>query len=262
MTINKKRAFWIVVATYLAYAIQKTWAQDAVIELPTTEKIFILTPGVSKTVEVNRHFKTVTIADPNIVDAIARTDRIVYLVPKTRGVTNVTFVDDNEQQIVSVLVIVEASAFESRQELINLTLGMSTRAFSEQPFKTWRIADPHIVKAVRETDRSVVLEPLEDGATNIDFLDERGTRLSSLNVRVEAQADAASLTQVRVYNQKVLSGTTLYACTRTGCQLGKETIPKSQGLAGGRSEQKTDETIDQAIKNSTTQPSQAERPAV
>ena len=263
MAASAKQVFLMAIAAVLAGGGHKTSAQDAVHELTTSEQIFILTPGVSKTLEVERPFKTVLIADPNIADAIARTDRIVYLVPKTRGVTNVTFVDENQKEIAAAIVLVEPSAFEVHQELVTLTLGMSTRAFSEKPFNAWRIADPHIVRAVRETDRSVVLTPLEEGATNLDFLDERGARLGSLNIKVEAQADTASVTQVRVYNQKVLSGATLYSCTLTDCQLGKEFIPKSQGLAAGKTEQRENQAIDQAInqnvKTETRQTTPAEQ---
>ena len=66
----------IFIAAFFAGPVTKSWGQDMVVELPGTKETFILTPGVSKTLEVKRPFKTITVANPNIVDAIARSDRV------------------------------------------------------------------------------------------------------------------------------------------------------------------------------------------
>ena len=249
MPTKSRCATFIFIAALFAGPVTKSWAQDMVVELPGTKETFILTPGVSKSLEVKRPFKTITVANPNIVEAIARSDRVVYLVPKARGVTNISFIDDKQEQIADVLILVEPDVFESHRDTMHLTLGLSTSAAATRPFKSWLIANPNIVEAVRETDSSVVLKPLEDGATSIDFLDEQGRRVGSFDINVSPQAADASSTQVRIYNQKVLSGVTLFACTGEDCQLGKEIIPKTQGLAAGRTEQSVNQTVDQSIRN-------------
>ena len=172
--------------------------------------------------------------------------------PKARGVTNISFIDDKQEQIADVLIVVEPDVFEGHRDAMHLTLGLSTRAAATRPFKSWLIANPNIVKAVRETDSSVVLNPLQDGATSIDFLDGQGGRVGGFDIKVSPQAANASPTQVRIYNQKVLSGATLFACTGEDCQLGKEVVPKTQGLAAGRSEQSLNQTVDQSVNNLQT----------
>jgi Flp pilus assembly secretin CpaC len=74
----------------------------------------------------------------------------------------------------------------SRQTIV-LTEGFSTTIHSERPFGKISITDPDVVDLVVRTDKSAVLIPQRLGRTNIDFLDEHGSLLGSMDVRVVRQ---------------------------------------------------------------------------
>src|SRR5258708_20770103 len=65
-----------------------------------------------------------------------------------------------------------------------LTQGFSTTIHSERPFGKISITDPEIVDLVLRTDKSAVLIPQRTGRTNIDFLDDHGTLIGSIDVTV------------------------------------------------------------------------------
>src|ERR1700691_4857570 len=68
-----------------------------------------------------------------------------------------------------------------------LTQGFSTTIHSERPFGKISITDPEIVDLVLRTDKSAVLIPQRTGRTNIDFLDDHGTLIGSMDVTVVRQ---------------------------------------------------------------------------
>lgn len=259
MSVKLKRALGIVFAGVLFGSAPVAWAQESVVELPSPEKTFVLTPGVSKSLAVARPFKSINIADPSIIDAFVRSDRDVVFVPKARGSTNVMFYDEHEERIANVFVVVEPSLFEDPQETIQLAPGMATRVSAVRPFDTMRIADPSIVEVFRESESTVVLKPLNDGVTNIDFLDDKDVRIGSINVKVASQTAYNFTGKVTIINQKVLSGETVYKCSSTGCQFIRENIVPSQALAAGKTEHKLDQTLDQTLKSAPATP--AEPPA-
>jgi len=67
-------------------------------------------------------------------------------------------------------------------QTITLTLGSGSPLLLERPFETVLIGDPNIVDVHTRGDRSVVLEPLNLGATNLIFVDER--RIAVTNIRI------------------------------------------------------------------------------
>jgi Flp pilus assembly secretin CpaC len=73
-------------------------------------------------------------------------------------------------------------------QAITMGLGGSSGLRLERPFKAILIGDPNIVDVLERSDRSVILEPLNVGATNVIFLDEG----SIANVRVLVCKTAAS----------------------------------------------------------------------
>ena len=54
----------------------------------------------------------------------------------------------------------------------------------ERPFKTVLIGDPDIVDVHTRNDRSVILEPLNPGATNLIFVDERSIAITNVRILV------------------------------------------------------------------------------
>src|SRR5271168_1038332 len=74
----------------------------------------------------------------------------------------------------------------SKQPIV-LTQGFSTTIHSERPFGKISITNPEIVDLVLRTDKSVVLIPQRLGRTNIDFLDDHGSLIGSMDVTVIRQ---------------------------------------------------------------------------
>ena len=50
--------------------------------------------------------------------------------------------------------------------------------------KTILIGDPNIVDVLERSDRSVILEPLNVGATNVIFLDQGSIAIANVRIRV------------------------------------------------------------------------------
>ena len=71
----------------------------------------------------------------------------------------------------------------SKQTMV-LTQGFSTTIHSERPFGKISITDPDIVDLVVRTDKSAVLIPQRLGRTNVDFLDDHGSLIGSMDVSV------------------------------------------------------------------------------
>ena len=71
----------------------------------------------------------------------------------------------------------------SKQTMV-LTQGFSTTIHSERPFGKISITDPDVVDLVLRSDKTAVLIPQRLGRTNIDFLDDHGSLMGSMDVRV------------------------------------------------------------------------------
>jgi len=67
---------------------------------------------------------------------------------------------------------------------VTLMLGAGSALEVERPFKTVLIGDPDIVEVHARSDRSVILEPLNPGATNLVFVDERSIAISNVRILV------------------------------------------------------------------------------
>ena len=91
--------------------------------------------------------------------------------------------------VLSVLLATTAASWATDQT-ITLTLGTTSSLLLERPFKTVLIGDPNVVDVVTRDDRSVVFEPLNPGATNVVFIDERSIAITNIGILVcEAGAD-------------------------------------------------------------------------
>jgi len=94
---------------------------------------------------------------------------------------------------VVVALIVSASTFSPSHaagQAITMGLGASSGLLLERPLKTILIGDPNIVDVFQRSDRSVILQPLHPGATNVVFLDEKSIVIA--NVRILVCNTAAS----------------------------------------------------------------------
>jgi hypothetical protein len=106
-----------------------------------------------------------------------------------------------------------------------LTQGFSTTIHSERPFGKISITDPDIVDLVLRTDKSAVLIPQRLGRTNIDFLDDHGSLIGSMDVRVIRQS---STDRVVIYNRPSLGAFSSFHCRTNGCEHFEEIPDKEE----------------------------------
>jgi Flp pilus assembly secretin CpaC len=82
------------------------------------------------------------------------------------------------------LRLISVSTTWAADQTITLKLGAGSPLALERPFKTVLIGDPDIVDVHAHSDRSVVLEPLNPGATNLIFVDERSIAITNVRILV------------------------------------------------------------------------------
>jgi Flp pilus assembly secretin CpaC len=76
------------------------------------------------------------------------------------------------------------SATWASDRTIALSLGAGSTLELERPFKTVLIGDPNVVNVEARNDRSVVLEPLNPGATNLVFIDDASIAITNIRILV------------------------------------------------------------------------------
>ena len=82
------------------------------------------------------------------------------------------------------IALVATTATWAADRSITLTLGAGSALEVERPFKTVLIGDPDIVEVHANNDRSVLLEPLAPGATNLVFVDDRSIAIANVRIVV------------------------------------------------------------------------------
>jgi hypothetical protein len=113
------------------------------------------------------------------------------------------------------------------KQRMELTQGFSTTIHSERPFGKISITDPEIVDLVLRTDKSAVLIPQRLGRTNIDFLDDHGNLIGSMDVTVIRQ----SITdRTVIYDHPTLGAYSAYHCGPSGCEHFEEIPSKEEAL--------------------------------
>jgi len=121
-----------------------------------------------------------------------------------------------------------------RQTMV-LTQGFSTTIHSERPFGKISITDPDIVDLVLRTDKSAVLIPQRLGRTNIDFLDDHGSLIGSMDVRVIRQS---IIDRVVIYNRPSLGAYSAFHCGPNGCAHFEEMPDKEEALSPNAPQQR------------------------
>ena len=109
-----------------------------------------------------------------------------------------------------------------------LTQGFSTTIRSERPLGKISITDPDIVDLVLQTDKSAVLIPQRLGRTNINFLDDHGGLIGSMDVTVVRQGITD---RVVIYNRPSLGAYSAFHCKPNGCEHFEEVPDKEQALS-------------------------------
>jgi Pilus formation protein N terminal region len=113
------------------------------------------------------------------------------------------------------------------KQTVVLTQGFSTTIHSERPFGKISITNPEIVDLVLRTDKSAVLIPERLGRTNVDFLDDRGSVIGSMDIVVVRQRITD---RVAVYDRPSLGAYSAYHCGPNGCEHFEEIPNKEEAL--------------------------------
>jgi len=118
----------------------------------------------------------------------------------------------------------------SSKKTVALTQGFSKTVHSERPFAKISITDPDIVDLVLRSDKTAVLIPQRLGRTNVDFLDDHGSLMGSLDVRVVRQSIGD---RVVVYDRPSLGAYSAFHCGPNGCEHFEEIPNKEEALTPG-----------------------------
>ncbi len=82
------------------------------------------------------------------------------------------------------LLLSSISATWAADQTITLRLGAGSTLGLERAFKTVMIGDPRVVDVRTYSDRSVILEPLSVGATNLVFVDDQSIAIANVRIIV------------------------------------------------------------------------------
>jgi Flp pilus assembly secretin CpaC len=82
------------------------------------------------------------------------------------------------------VLLTTITASWATDQTITLTLGTGSAFSLERPFNSVLIGDPNVVDVVIHDDRSVVFKPLNAGATNVIFLDEKSIVIINIGIHV------------------------------------------------------------------------------
>jgi len=91
--------------------------------------------------------------------------------------------------IALVLLLTTISVACAADQTIILRLGAPMALELERTFKTVLIGDPNIVDVHTLNDRRITLEPLNLGATNLIFVDDRSIAITNLRIVVLGPGD-------------------------------------------------------------------------
>jgi len=89
-----------------------------------------------------------------------------------------------------LFLLITTSIARATDQTITLGAGAGSTLVLARPFKTVLIGDPKVVDVLTYGDRLVVLEPLNPGATDIIFIDEKSIVIR--NVRVVVRKSGAT----------------------------------------------------------------------
>jgi Flp pilus assembly secretin CpaC len=86
--------------------------------------------------------------------------------------------------VATILLLAAATGAHAGDDGIALGVGDAFRLFLEKAFATVIIGDPLVVDVRTDDDRSVVIEPLSAGETNLVFVDADGIVIANVRISV------------------------------------------------------------------------------
>jgi Flp pilus assembly secretin CpaC len=88
----------------------------------------------------------------------------------------------------AALLLATISATWAADRTIDLRVGFRSSLVLDRAYETVMIGDSDIVDVHMRDNRSVVLEPLVPGATNLVFLDDQNIVIANFDIRVRQSA--------------------------------------------------------------------------
>jgi Flp pilus assembly secretin CpaC len=87
--------------------------------------------------------------------------------------------------VVAAIVLFSAIAgARAEDDPVALGVGTAFRLFIERAFASVIVGDPAVVDVHADDDRSVLIEPLNSGETNLVFIDARGVVIANVRISV------------------------------------------------------------------------------
>jgi|HubBroStandDraft_3_1064219.scaffolds.fasta_scaffold383646_2 Flp pilus assembly secretin CpaC len=106
--------------------------------------------------------------------------------------------------LAAALLPITHSISGAADQEITLRLGAGSTLMLERPFKTVLIGDPDVVDVRAQGDRSVILVPLDLGATNVVFVDEQSIAIANVRVVVTQALTELPTNSVRVQPSRLM----------------------------------------------------------
>jgi hypothetical protein len=119
---------------------------------------------------------------------------------------------------------------------MEMVQGFSTTIHSERPLGKVSITDPEVVDLVLRSDKTAVLIPQRTGRTNIDFLDDHGSLIGSMDVTVVRQS---AKDRIVIYNRPSLGAYSTFHCGQKGCEHFEEIPSKEEALTPNLSQDRS-----------------------
>ena len=89
-----------------------------------------------------------------------------------------------ELAVAVMLLFVSVTTVRAGDDGVELGVGDAFRLFLEKAFATVIVGDPLVVDVRTDDDRSVVVEPLSAGETNLVFVDAHGVVIANVRISV------------------------------------------------------------------------------
>jgi Flp pilus assembly secretin CpaC len=94
--------------------------------------------------------------------------------------------------VASLLLLATLPAASAQERAVFLSLGTASWLALDSSFETVIVGDPLIVDVHTGDDRTVVIEPLQPGATNLVFVNTRGLVIANIRILVCASVRSAA----------------------------------------------------------------------
>ncbi len=88
----------------------------------------------------------------------------------------------------TALLLASVAASRAADQIVALRLGVKSALVLDRAFETVLIGDSDIVDVHERDDRSVVLDPVAPGTTNLIFVDDRKIVVANIEVLVQQPA--------------------------------------------------------------------------